>query len=106
MQSRPDLLMPRLSSENVLDTESFAESLGCFLLVTSCQKFIKKFFVQVVQSEEFLGLSLEKLSALVSEDELDVTSEEVVFKVNIDCCNSRSKVSCELASEKYVLINV
>ena len=91
MQSRPDLLMPRLSSENVLDTESFAESLGCFLLVTSCQKFIKKFFVQVVQSEEFLGLSLEKLSALVSEDELDVTSEEVVFKVNIDCCNSKSK---------------
>jgi len=75
-----EYLMARLSSENVLDTESFAESLGCFLLVTSCQKFIKKFFVQVVQSEEFLGLSLEKLSALVSEDELDVTSEEVVFK--------------------------
>ena len=74
-----EYLMARLSAENVLDTEMFADSLGCTMLVTSCQKFIKKFFVQVVGSEDFLHLCLDKLSGLVSEDELDVTSEEVVF---------------------------
>jgi len=74
-----EYLMARLSAENVLDTEIFADSLGCTMLVTSCQKFIKKFFVQVVQSEDFLHLCLDKLSGLVSEDELDVNSEEAVF---------------------------
>ena len=75
-----EYIMNRLSPPNVLEVEYFADCLGCGLLVNSCQKFIKKHFVNVVKSEMFLQLPLDKLINLVSDDELSVSSEEVVFK--------------------------
>ena len=79
----------------MLETECFADSLGCGLLVNACHKFIKKFFVHVVLSDEFFHLSLDRLVSLASEDELDVTSEEVVFNAVL----SWVKFDPELRSE-------
>jgi len=90
-----EFLMARLSPDNVLETEMFADSLGCTLLVNACHKYIKKFFVQVVESEEYLHLSLEKLISLVSEDELDVTSEEAVFNAVLAWVKSDPEMRAE-----------
>ena len=93
-----EYLIARLTPNNALENEDFAESLGCSLLSSACQKFIKKYFVHIVNSTgkqfmkctilmflrilfclEYMQLSLEKMITLTSEDELEVTSEEVVF---------------------------
>ncbi len=58
---------------------SFADTLGCATLVIACQKFIKKFFARVSETEEFLNLPIRDVASLISEDELYVTTEEQVF---------------------------
>ena len=75
-----EFLMTRLLPHNVLGVMSFADALGCVSLVNACQKFIKKFFTHVSQSDEFLMLPLDQVQKLVSEDELEVASEEIVFE--------------------------
>ena len=42
-----EFLMARLSPNNVLGIKSFADSLGCSILVAACHKFVKKFFAKV-----------------------------------------------------------
>ena len=75
-----DFLMTRLLPHNVLGVMNFADTLGCISLVKACQKFIKKFFSHVVQSDEFLMLPLSQVKDLISDDELEVASEELVFE--------------------------
>lgn len=75
-----DFLMTRLLPHNVLGVMSFADTLGCVSLVNACQKFIKKFFHHVAQSDEFLLLPLNQVKELISDDELEVASEEVIFE--------------------------
>ena len=53
--------------------------LGCASLVTACQKYVKKFFAKVYETEEFMNLEIEEVSEIISEDELFVTSEQFVF---------------------------
>ena len=45
----------------------------------SCQKYVKKFFAKVAETEEFLNLNLSDVSDMVNEDELFVISEQCVF---------------------------
>ena len=61
--------------------ESFADSLGCSSLVSACQKYVKKFFSKVAETEEFMSLEIEEVSKFISEDELFVSSEQLVFNV-------------------------
>ena len=75
-----DFLMTRLLPHNVLGVMSFADTLGCVSLVNACQKFIKKFFKHVSQADEFLLLSLNQVKEIISDDELEVASEELVFE--------------------------
>ncbi len=74
-----EFLMARLSPSNVLGIRSFADTLASTSLVGACQKFVKKFFAKVSETEEFLGLGLEEMSEIVGEDELYIKSEQVVF---------------------------
>jgi kelch-like protein 18 len=74
-----EFLMAKLCPSNVLGARSFADTLGCTSLVMACQKFIKKFFSRVAETEEFLALTVEELAEVVGEDELFVSTEEEVF---------------------------
>ena len=74
-----EFLMARLSPSNVLGIRTFADTLGCASLVIACEKFCKKFFVKVADTEEFLNLSHHEVANLVGDDELFVTSEQQVF---------------------------
>ena len=82
-----NFLMSRLLPHNVLGVMSFADTLGCVSLVNACQNFIKKFFNHVSQSDEFLMLSLDQVKKLISDDELEVVSEEIVFESVISWVN-------------------
>ena len=66
-----------------IGVESFADSLGCTSLVTACQKYVKKFFNKVAETEEFMSLEIEEVSKFISEDELFVSSEQLVFNAVI-----------------------
>ena len=43
-------------------------------------KHIRKFSILVFQSEEFLSISRETLKAILKDDDLNISSEEIVFK--------------------------
>jgi len=75
-----EFLMARLSPANVVEVQRFAEALACHALVAACQKFVQKFFAHVAEGAEFLSLDVEHVCEIVSQDELHVTSEEVVFE--------------------------
>ena len=76
-------LMARLCPSNVLGVKSFADTLGCSSLVNACQKYVKKFFGKVAETEEFMNLPLEDVAQIISEDELFITSEQSVFNAVI-----------------------
>ena len=48
-----EFLMARLSPNNVLGIKSFADSLGCSILVAACHKYVKKFFAKVRRHKLF-----------------------------------------------------
>jgi len=50
----------------------------CGSLVDACNSYIQKQFIEVTKSEEFLALSHDEVSLVVSQDELCVDNEEVV----------------------------
>ena len=75
-----EFLMTRLSPSNVIGVKSFAETLTCCSLVKACQKYIQKFFPALIHNSEFLGLSVTELSDILSQDQLHVSSESVVFE--------------------------
>ena len=75
-----EFLMARLTAFNVLGIRQFAESQGSSLLVNACEKYVRKYFTDVSETEEFLNLEIEDISEIINEDELYVTSEQQVFK--------------------------
>merc|ERR1712008_32175 len=104
-----EFLMARLSPNNVLGIKSFADSLGCSILVAACHKFVKKFFAKVAETEEFLALTLDEVSTLVGEDELFVISEAFVFNavlswVKVDRDNRSEHLPFLLAKVRLPLL--
>ncbi|KAM7283948.1 kelch-like protein 18 isoform X1 [Ixodes scapularis] len=75
-----EFLMKRLHPNNVLGVRAFADALGCPALVDATNKFIRKHFLEVSQSEEFLALTLPDAIEIVGWDEIYVVSEEQVFE--------------------------
>lgn len=69
----------RFHPQNVLGIRNFADSLGHAQLVASADKFINYEFTSISHSDEFLQLPCRDLIAIIKRDELNCTSEEVVF---------------------------
>ena len=62
----------------MLGVRSFADQFMCGNLVSACNSYIQKQFVEVTKSEEFLALSADDVLAIISQDELCVDNEEMV----------------------------
>jgi len=75
-----EFLMARLSAVNVLGIRKFAEIQGSSLLVNACEKYVRKYFSDVSDTEEFLNLEISDMSEIINDDELSVSSEQQVFK--------------------------
>jgi kelch-like protein 18 len=74
-----EFLMKRFTSQNVLGIRSFGDSLSHVGLVTFADKFINKNFGDISNEEEFLQLPYHELVAIIHRDELNCSSEEIIF---------------------------
>ena len=59
---------------------AFADRHDCADLVSSSETFARQHFIDVVQSEEFMEISAKQLTRLLSDDDLNIQSEERVFE--------------------------
>ncbi len=80
-----EFLAKQLHSSNCLGIESFAqmhscERFSCDKLAQEAQQYTLENFSYVVEHEEFLELSLERLVGYLASDLIDVRNEEVVYR--------------------------
>ena len=59
---------------------AFADTHSCSDLVSTADAYARHHFVDVVQSEEFMEISSKHLTRLISDDDLNVHSEERVYE--------------------------
>jgi kelch-like protein 18 len=73
-----EFIKKRLSIQDALCVRNFAEQLMCHDLVLAVNRFVNKNFNKIVQTQEFLNLTVNELSDILARDELNVDSEEHV----------------------------
>lgn len=72
-------LVKRLHPSNCIGISRFADSQGCLELQGVANDFVSENFVDVINNQEFLSLPSEELAKLLTRDDLNVPSEEMVF---------------------------
>ncbi|KAL9915483.1 kelch-like protein 17 isoform X1 [Glossina fuscipes] len=72
-------LLRQLHPSNCLGIRSFADAHSCKELHTRSHKYALQNFQQVVGTEEFLLLPFEEVKDLISNNQLNISSEEKVF---------------------------
>lgn len=75
-----EFLQAQLHPTNCLGIRAFADLHGCLDLLSHAENYIEQHFPEVVECEEFLSLSPQQVSKLISSDRLTVPSEEKVFE--------------------------
>ncbi|XP_026808341.1 LOW QUALITY PROTEIN: ring canal kelch homolog [Rhopalosiphum maidis] len=75
-----DFLQKQLDPSNCLSIKIFADLYNCIELLSSCETYIKKQFLKVVEHDEFLSLSSEEVIKLISFNDINVPFEEKVFE--------------------------
>ncbi|XP_013782627.1 kelch-like protein diablo isoform X2 [Limulus polyphemus] len=74
-----EFLKRQLDPSNCLGIRAFADTHSCRELLRIADKFTQHNFQEVMENEEFLLLPVNQLIDIVSNDELNVLSEEKVF---------------------------
>lgn len=67
-----------MNPQNVLGIRTFADQYMCTNLVEATNGFLQKHFKDVMNTEEFLSLSKSDIMEIISQDELNVSTEEQV----------------------------
>lgn len=78
-----EFLIQQLHPSNCLGIESFAQLHSCTDLQDKARQYALENFLSLVENDEFLDLSVERLIEYVSNDLIDVRSEEDVFNAVI-----------------------
>ncbi|KAF0022000.1 hypothetical protein F2P81_025747 [Scophthalmus maximus] len=79
-----EFLQSQLHPTNCLGIRAFADLHTCTQLLGQAHAYAEQHFTEVVQGEEFLGLSLQQVCSLISSDKLTVSTEEKVRRHNAD----------------------
>jgi kelch-like protein 20 len=74
-----EFLQRQLDPSNCLGIRAFADTHACRDLLRKADKFTQQHFTAVTESEEFMLLPISQLVDIISSDELNVQSEELVF---------------------------
>ncbi|CAF1629512.1 unnamed protein product, partial [Adineta ricciae] len=74
-----EFLHKRLNPNNCLSIRAFAEKNACQELLNLADRYTQQHFLNVKESEEFLFLPVNQLIDILSNDELNIASEEDVF---------------------------
>ncbi|XP_059617793.1 kelch-like protein 5, partial [Phlebotomus argentipes] len=69
-----------LSPSNCLAIAVFADQYSCDALLEAARKYANQHFLEVCKKQEFLQISAEQLGKLLASDDLNVPSEEDVFR--------------------------
>ncbi|XP_060870648.1 kelch-like protein 2 [Metopolophium dirhodum] len=75
-----EFLQKQLDASNCIGIRAFADLHNCTELLSSSEALIKKEFLEVVKSDEFLSLSFEDVVKIISCNDLAVPYEEKVFE--------------------------
>ena len=75
-----DFVLQNLDVENCLAVHALGEQYTCVSLLQHAEQYIFRHFAEVVDTEEFLALPFDRLSAYLMRDELSMPSEEAVFR--------------------------
>ena len=75
------VLVEKLNVSNAISTYCLAEKYQCHELASDTNSFILANFTDVAKTEAFLNLSSEKVKMWIASDNIDVRTEEDVFKV-------------------------
>ena len=109
-----DFLLSRLDMENCIGIHILAETYACLALATYSEQFIYRNFENIIYSDEFVNLTVERVLNYIGSDELSVSKEEVVFEaivrwINYDVDNRKqhidkliSKLRLELVSPQFI----
>lgn len=73
-------LLSQLDPSNSLGIRGFADTHSCSELLKSAHKYVLQHFVEVSKTEEFMLLPLKQVLDLISSDNLNVPSEEEVYR--------------------------
>lgn len=68
-----------MNPNNCLSIRAFAEKHACQELLNLADRYTQQHFLNVKESEEFLFLPVNQLIDILSNDELNIASEEDVF---------------------------
>ncbi|CAH1791047.1 unnamed protein product [Owenia fusiformis] len=77
----------QLDVSNCIPMHYLAAIHNCNELASKAKEHIEKNFNEVTECEEFLQLSVEKLSEIISSSDLNVDSEEIIFESIVDWIN-------------------
>lgn len=75
-----EFLIRKFHPQNVLGIKSFGDSLSHSSLVIAADKFINQKFAAISTSEEFMQLSITDLLEIIRRDEINCSSEEIIFE--------------------------
>ncbi|KRY65537.1 Kelch-like protein 20, partial [Trichinella pseudospiralis] len=105
-----DFLKKQLDPSNCLGIRAFADTHACRDLLRIADRFTQHNFQEVVESEEFMLLPVNQLIDIIASDELNIRSEEQVFKavmawVRHDLANRRHLLSQVLEHVRLPLCN-
>ncbi|KAI1899035.1 hypothetical protein AGOR_G00078540 [Albula goreensis] len=78
-----DFLQSQLHPTNCLGIRGFADLHTCTQLLNQAHAYAEQHFSEVMLGEEYMALSLEQVSGLISSDKLTVSTEEKVFEAMI-----------------------
>jgi kelch-like protein 10 len=75
-----DFLISRLSADNCIGIRNFAHAYFCHNLERTAHRFLMQNFQEVAtKSSEYLQMNIDELCEILSSDELNVRTEELVF---------------------------
>merc|ERR1719300_1490794 len=113
-----EFLQAQLHPTNCLGIRAFADLHGCMDLLSHTESYIERHFTEVLECDEFYGLTPEQVAQLIASDTITVPSEEKVFESVISWINfatdQRSQylsqllehVRLPLLSQEYLLNRV
>jgi len=98
-----------LHPSNCIGIRLFADSQACIQLRDTARQFTEDNFVEVTKNQEFLLLPAQELETLLSSDDLNVKSEEIVYQallewINFDLAVRKGEASRLLACVRLPLL--
>lgn len=86
-----EFMMNHITVANCIGVYFFAKAHECEILAIKAKEIINNQFATLCKQQEFLSLPADKLVEIISDDDINVTLEEIVFEACMEWMDSDSK---------------